>query len=76
MLPPGRHVTAVNGASEDIFGDTWSLEVVSEERTELYGFTGATRDRKSPGLPGIRLHHLAGRQTDGDWRLECFWAFN
>ena len=69
-------MTAVNGASVDSTGDTWSLEVVSEERTELYGNTGRTRDRKSPRLPGIRLHHLAGRQTEGDWRLECFWAFN
>ena len=75
-MPPGRHVTAVNGASEDSNGNTWSLEVVSEERTELYGNTGMTRDRKSPRLPGIRLHHLAGRQTREDWRLECFWAFN
>ena len=75
-LPAGRHVTAINGASGDSYGDTWSLEVVSQEGTELYGYTRETRDRKSPGLPGIRLHHLAGRQTKDDYRLECFWAFN
>ena len=69
-------MTAVNGASDDSDGHTRSLEVVSEERTELYGRTGETRNRKSPRLPGIRLHHLAGRQTVNDWRLECFWAFN
>ena len=69
-------MTAVNGAGVDSTGDTWSLEVVSQERTELYGSTRETRDRKSPRLPGIRLHHLAGRQTGGDYRLECFWATN
>ena len=75
-LPAGRHVTAINGASDDSTGHTWSLEVVSQEGTELYGYTRETRDRKSPGLPGKRLHHLAGRQTYNNVRLECFWAFN
>ena len=75
-LPAGRHVTAINGRSSDSTGATYSLEVVSQEGTELYGNTERTRDRKSPGLPGMRLHHLAGRQTGGGWRLECFWAFN
>ena len=74
-LPAGRHVTAVNGAS-DSDGHTWSLEVVSQEGTELYGWTEETRDRKSPGLPGIRLHHLAGGEKYKDWRLDCFWAFD
>ena len=75
-LPAGRQVTAINGASVDSDGYTRSLEVVSQEGTELYGRTGKTRDRKSPGMEGLRLHHLAGRETRGDYRLECFWAFD
>ena len=75
-LPAGRHVTAINGWSSDSTGATYSLEVVSQEGTEVYGDTGKTMDRKSPGLPGMRLHHLAGRETFRDWRLECFWTIN
>ena len=45
------------------------------KNAQVYGQTRRTRNMKSPVLPGLRLrHHVAGRNTDWDWKLEFVWT--
>ena len=72
VLASGEEITSISGYSEDYHdGTTYSLQAETSAGRQWGPFVDQSnfggRLRSSPTSSGLRLHHLSGDQSRGNW---------